>query len=98
MSLDELVTCNCSICSKMGWVVGFVPSDQFQLQRGEDALNDYQFHKKSVHHLFCSTCGVRSFARGTGPDGSEMVCVNVRCLDGVDATALKTMAYDGASM
>jgi hypothetical protein len=31
------------------------------------------------------------------PDGSAMVCVNVRCLDGVDLDALRPTPFDGAS-
>ncbi|MGG2475837.1 GFA family protein, partial [Rhizobium sp. BR5] len=27
-------------------------------------------------HLFCSTCGIESFAYADGPDGTPMVAVN----------------------
>lgn len=91
------ITCNCSICSKTGTMLAFVPVDQFTLKSGSEALTDYQFNKKVIHHLFCSTCGIRSFAKGTGPDGKEMAAINVRCLDGVDPSSLTTMAYDGKS-
>lgn len=93
----ELNTCNCSICGRTGWVLTFVPAEQFTLLTGEDALTDYQFGKKSIHHLFCSTCGIRSFARGT-LNGKELAAVNVRCLEGVDLKTLKTREFDGRSL
>ena len=93
-----LMTCNCSICKRTGAVLAFVPLAQFKLEKGDSALSDYQFGKKVIHHLFCSTCGIRSFARGTGPDGKPMVAVNVRCLEGVDVGSLKTQEFDGARL
>ena len=93
----ELISCNCSICGRTGTVLTFVPASQFKLEQGEGALTDYQFNKKTIHHLFCSTCGVRSFARGKGPDGSEMAAINARCLEGVDVATLKIVHFDGAS-
>jgi hypothetical protein len=98
MSLDRIISCNCSICSKTGTLLAFVPADQFKLLSGENNLTDYQFNKKVIHHVFCSTCGVRSFARGKGPDGAEMRAVNVRCLDDVDVSTLTPMQFDGKSM
>ena len=92
-----LITCNCSICSRSGTVLTFAPADQFALEQGSDALTDYQFHKKNLHHLFCSTCGVRSFVRGTGPDGTKMCAINVRCLEGVELNSPKTTEFDGRS-
>ena len=89
------ITCNCSICSKTGTMLAFVPADQFTLKSGKEALTDYQFNKKVIHHRFCSTCGIRSFAEGKKPDGTDVCAINVRCLDGVDPASLNTMAYDG---
>jgi hypothetical protein len=93
----ELITCNCSMCSRLGVILTFVPSSQFTLVQGREALTDYQFNTKTIHHLFCKTCGIQSFAEGKGPDGSEMVAINARCLEGVDPTSLKTKQFDGRS-
>ena len=94
-SLDQVISCNCSICAKRGLLLAFVGAGQFRLISSEDRLKDYQFGKKVIHHLFCADCGVESFARGTAPDGAPMVAVNVRCLDGVDVAALTPTPFDG---
>jgi hypothetical protein len=96
--LARVVSCNCSICSRLGALFAFVGEHQFKLLCGETAMTDYQFNRKSIHHLFCSTCGVESFARGTAPDGKAMVAVNVRCLDGIDVDALDLTPFDGKSL
>ena len=93
--LEGAMTCNCSICAKMGSRLTFVPSAQFKLLAGEDSLRDYQFNKMVVHHLFCTNCGIRSFARGKGPDGSERVAINVTCLDDFDLSQVPTKQYYG---
>ena len=95
---SPVVMCNCSRCSKLGAMLAFAPVDQLTLKEGGDVLTDYQFNKKVIHHMFCSVCGIESFARGTGPDGKEMCAINVRCLDDVDIDALKTMKFDGKSV
>jgi hypothetical protein len=92
------ITCNCSICSKTGTMLSFAPAERFQLLSGQDALIDYQWGRKHIHHLFCKRCGIRSFARGTAPDGRETAAVNVRCLDGIDLAALPTKAFDGRKL
>lgn len=94
--LTSTMTCNCSICRRTGTVLTFVPSEGFTLIAGTGNLSDYQFNKKVIHHLFCKTCGVRAFGRGTGPDGREMVAINARCLDGVDVADLTPHRFDGA--
>jgi hypothetical protein len=98
MKLEGAVTCNCSICSKTGTMLAFVPAAKFELTAGADALTDYQFGKKKIHHLFCSRCGIRSFARGAMPNGDPIAAVNVRCLDDVDLGALRLHPYDGRSV
>ncbi|HET9599154.1 MAG TPA: GFA family protein [Anaeromyxobacteraceae bacterium] len=92
------ITCNCSICSKTGTILTFAPAERFQLLSGQEALTDYQFGKKRIHHLFCSRCGIRSFARGVAPDGRAVAAVNARCLDGVDPAALATKPFDGKKL
>jgi hypothetical protein len=88
------ISCNCSMCGRAGTLLQFVPAQQFKLLSGEDNLTDYQFNKHVIHHLFCKTCGIKSFARGTGPKGPT-VAINVRCLDDVELGDLKITPFDG---
>lgn len=93
--LKEVISCNCSMCSKRGWLLTFVPTSDFRLISGNDELTEYQFNKKLIHHLFCTTCGVASFGTGSDGKGNEMVAINVRCLDDVDTNSLKVNHYYG---
>ncbi len=93
-----VITCNCSMCGRSGSMLAFVPAAQFELLTGEDALRDYTFNKNAIHHLFCTTCGIKSFARGVKPDGTPMAAINVRCLDGVELDELQLHKVDGRSM
>ncbi len=65
--LAKLVSCNCSICSKHGLILTFVPEAQFKLLSGAGELQEYLFNKHVIHHQFCRSCGVEPFARGTAP-------------------------------
>lgn len=95
--LDQTASCNCSRCGRLGTILSFTPASNFRLLRGEDALTKYLFNRHKITHLFCSTCGVQSFSRATGPDGTEMVAINARCLDGVDPDVLTPRKVDGRS-
>jgi hypothetical protein len=96
--LTQALQCNCSICAKRGALWAFVTAPQFRLLKGNDALTDYQFGQKRIHHLFCATCGVGSFSRGQAPDGEDTFAVNVRCLDDVDVAGLTLRHFDGKSL
>ena len=98
MDLKGTMTCNCSHCSKKGFVLAFVPANQFKLLSGKDNLAEYQFNKKMIHHLFCKTCGVQSFGKGKSPDGSPTVAVNLRCVDDLDYSKLPTTEYNGKAL
>lgn len=97
LSLDKTVSCNCSICTKAGYLLAFVPVTQFKLISGEEKLRDYQFNKKMAHHVFCTDCGIHSFSHGQSPDGRDMRAINLRCLDDIDIDALKPQKIDGRS-
>jgi len=79
------LSCNCSMCGRAGTLLSFVPASRFR------------FNKHSIHHLFCRTCGIKSFARGKGRDGQETVAVNVRCLEGFEPDQFRITPFDGRS-
>jgi hypothetical protein len=89
----RVLDCNCSICSKSGYLHLIVPADRFKLLSGEDALNTYSFNTHAAKHLFCSTCGVKSFyIPRSHPDG---VSVNARCIDSETIEAMSVAPFDG---
>jgi hypothetical protein len=97
---DELVAldCNCSVCTKKGFLHLIVRNDAFELLTGADALATYTFNTGVAKHTFCSICGMHPFY--TPRSHPEGVDVNVRCLDAVDGKpALSLFAvkpFDGA--
>jgi hypothetical protein len=75
----ELLDCNCSICAKSALLHLIVPHDRFTLLQGQDSLTSYKFGTGAAEHLFCKTCGIKSFYQPrTHP---EAWSVNYRCLD-----------------
>lgn len=88
----EAIECNCSICSKSGFLHLIVPKDRFTLQRGFEFLVEYQFNTGIAKHWFCGNCGIKSFyIPRSNPDGYS---VNVRCLDSIPNN-IKIIPFDG---
>ena len=96
--LGEVLSCNCSRCGRLGSLLAFMPKESFKLISGEDATTEYQFNKHVIHHLFCATCGIQSFARGKRPDGTAMIAINARCVDNIDLDKLTVKKIDGRSV
>lgn len=97
LDLDKTITCNCSRCQRMGFVLAFTGTDSFTLKSGEDHLTEFRFNHHAIRHLFCKTCGVQGFASGKSPDGTQSVAVNVNCLAGVNPRELQSKHVDGRS-
>lgn len=92
-STITVTQCNCSICSKSGYLGLIVPKDRFTLQSGEEYLVEYSFNTRTAKHLFCSVCGIKSFyIPRSHPDG---ISVNARCLDPGSIDEMKIKEFDG---
>jgi hypothetical protein len=91
--LSRVTECNCSICSKKGFLHLIVLPEAFELLSGKDALATYRFNTGVAQHTFCSTCGIHPFyIPRSDPDKID---VNVRCLDDVDVASLTIGHFDG---
>ncbi len=85
--------CNCSICSKAGYLHLVVPAAQFKLLSGDDTLKTYSFNTHTAKHLFCSVCGIKSFyVPRSHPDG---ISVNARCIDSETIEELTVTPLNG---
>ena len=91
--LDRVSVCNCSICTMKGIIHMEVSREGFELLRGDDALSTYTFGTGVAKHTFCRHCGIHPFyVPRSDPDKID---VNVRCLDGIDLSALSVRSFDG---
>jgi hypothetical protein len=93
----QVIECNCSHCSRKGYLLWFVLRDKLRLATPEDRMATYLFNKHVIRHHFCPTCGCAPFGFGTDPKGAAMAAVNVRCLEDIDTATLKTVPFDGRS-
>lgn len=76
--------CNCSICGKGRFWKAIVKAGAFRLVEGADALSEYQFASRSIHHFFCRHCGIKPFGKGhLDALGGDFYAINVACLDDV---------------
>ncbi len=89
----ELLDCNCSICSKAGYLHLNVAHEHFELLSGQDNLMSYRFGTGAAEHLFCRTCGIKSFYQPRShPDAYS---VNFRCLDPGHGLDPARRSFDG---
>jgi len=89
----EVGDCNCSMCSRTGYLHLMVQKERFRLVSGEDALTNYQFNTRTAKHYFCSHCGIKSFyVPRSHPDGFS---VNARCIDEGTVTRMTHRKIDG---
>lgn len=95
--IDQVLDCNCSLCSKRGGLLWFVPREALALTTPESDYATYRFNTHRLAHHFCPSCGIAPFSEGRKPDGTGMAAINVRCLEGVDLAALKVVPFDGRS-
>ncbi|MCS9086805.1 GFA family protein, partial [Pseudomonas aeruginosa] len=65
--LDQVIQCNCSLCSRRGWLLWFVPRDRLALKTPASAMHTYTFNTHRLQHHFCPTCGCAPFSEGIGP-------------------------------
>ena len=93
--IQELTTCNCSICSRKNMLIVTVHKDQMKILAGEDALTTYTFGTHAAKHYFCKVCGIHTFySKRIDPD---LFGVNANCLEAIDLKDIPVRATDGKS-
>ncbi|HKE95704.1 MAG TPA: GFA family protein [Povalibacter sp.] len=96
-TLEQVMECNCSHCSRKGYLLWFVARDKLSLATPPEQLATYTFNKHVIKHHFCPNCGCAPFGFGQDRSGAPTAAVNIRCLQDVDRTKLKVVPVDGKS-
>jgi len=94
--IQELTTCDCSICKKKNALMLKVHENCFKLHAGENYLTEYQFHTQTAKHYFCKICGIYPFHRKrVTPDHYG---INVNCLENFDISNIPVRETNGSNM
>ncbi len=96
--INGAMACNCSICSRKGTLMWFVPREKLRLRTPENEISTYTFNKHVIKHRFCSTCGIHPYGEGVDPNGNSMAAINIRCIEGIDLASVPVQNYDGLSL
>ena len=96
--LTGATACNCSICSRKGSLLWFVPRDKMRLLTSQADVATYTFNKQHIKHHFCMTCGIHPYAEAMGPKGNPMAAINIRCLPDVELASVPVKNFDGKSL
>ncbi len=95
--VDSGLACNCSICSRKGSLLWFVPRGKLRLLSAEEAAT-YRFNQHVIRHRFCPTCGIHPYGEAPGPDGQPVAAINLRCLEGLDLAKVPVQHFDGRAL
>ncbi len=96
--LQGAMACNCSMCSRRGSLLWFIPRDKLQLSTDDAAASTYTFNKHVIEHRFCPTCGIHVYGEGVDPKGNRTAAINIRCLEGIDLESIPVKHFDGRSL
>ena len=89
----DLLDCNCSICSCSGYLHLIVAHQDFSLFTPVSAMTAYRFGSGAAEHLFCATCGVKSFYQPRSHPGAWSI--NWRCVDEGHGVNVHITPFDG---
>jgi hypothetical protein len=85
-------SCNCSLCTKLAWLVAYYPDDAVRVE-GETVAYVWGDRCIGIHH--CPVCGCGTHWKTLGEDFGRMG-LNARLLDGFDPAAVEVRLFDNA--
>jgi hypothetical protein len=95
-AVEELSTCDCSLCVKKNALMTKVPEVALEIVEGAELLSLYEWNSRRAKHYFCKRCGIYVFHRKrAAPDHFG---VNIFCLDGFEPASVRVRATGGADM
>lgn len=76
LSSLEFGACNCSICTRNGYIMAYASIADVEYHTGADNLSEFRFAREVGVHKFCKTCG-SSICGEMKVGDVEMVAINV---------------------
>ena len=89
--IRDLRRCNCSMCSRKGFVMGTALIDQLTITSGEKKLTSYKWNTKIAEHFFCKICGINTHhKRRSDPN---QYGYNIGCIEGFEMSWIEDTPF-----
>ena len=95
--IDHVRVCDCSIRRRRGALIHRVSRESLRLLTPWEELRVYRWGSYTAKDFFCPNCGILPFRKPSDPTAQELLegvkpfdgwAVNVRCLNGIDFSAV----------
>jgi hypothetical protein len=91
--LGEVFDCNCSICSRSGFLHWYVAPEKVKLLTQKRHMSTYLWRGATGGQHFCPTCGIAVIRTST--QYPPPVSINARCVEDVELGRLEIRPFDG---
>jgi len=89
--IRDLRRCNCSMCSRKGFVMGTALIDELTITSGEKNLTSYKWNTKIAEHFFCKICGINTHhKRRSDPN---QYGYNIGCIEGFEMSWIEDTPF-----
>ena len=90
-SIKNLRRCNCSICSRKGFVMGTALLEELTISKGKEYLTSYKWNTKVAEHYFCKICGINTHhKRRSDPN---QFGYNIGCIEGFEMSWIYNVPF-----
>lgn len=93
---ERLVSCNCSICRRLGVLWAHDQSTKIDLDISPDRTVNYVWGDKQLVFCTCATCGSTICWVPTDADSSDRMAVNMALAEPQDIAHIPVRRFDGA--
>ena len=94
---EEVVRCNCSICSRIGGRWAYYHPSEVSLKTSRESLDIYVWGDKLIQICRCKTCGCTTHWESIDPEYTERMGTNARMMTDLDLSKIPVKYVDGAS-
>jgi len=94
---EEVASCNCSLCSKLGWLGAYYNPAAVDLITPRDTIDTYIWGDRSIQICRCSHCGCTTHWESIDPEMTDRMGINARMMKDIDIETIPVRYVDGAS-
>ena len=92
---DEMTSCNCSICNRLGALWAYYDGETVKVMVGEKPQKSYSWNEKTIDYHRCSECGCTTHYSRKEAKGRVLIAINCRMAELPDVSNIPVRKFDG---